>query len=47
MLIHCKNSIEKTKNRLDAYYCFKAVLPILFTNRDPTEEVFKKAFNLG
>ncbi|KAK7575984.1 hypothetical protein V9T40_012270 [Parthenolecanium corni] len=46
-LVQCKNSIEKTKKLLDSYYCTKAMLPVLFTKRDPTDESYRLAFNIG
>ncbi|RZF31913.1 hypothetical protein LSTR_LSTR013311 [Laodelphax striatellus] len=36
-LYHCKNSIERTKAKLDAYYTVRAANPDYFHNRDPLD----------
>ncbi len=43
-LIRCKNSLEKTKRKLDMYYSGRAILPEIFTNRDPCDDALKRVF---
>lgn len=42
-LVRCKNSLETTKRRLNAYYTCRAVMSDIFTNRDPDSKEFTHA----
>ncbi|XP_075216084.1 alpha-tocopherol transfer protein-like [Lycorma delicatula] len=42
-LIGCKNSIQRTKQKLDAYYTVRGQMPQFFENRDPLTEDAKNA----
>ena len=45
-LIRCKNSVERAKNQLEVYYTNRALMPEIFTNRDPCDPEIQKCVNL-
>lgn len=45
-LLNCKNSLEKTKNRLETYFNAKAAMPEIFRNRDPLTEEMEKVCSI-
>ncbi|XKL68333.1 hypothetical protein PGB90_003824 [Kerria lacca] len=46
-LLNCKNSVEKTKNKLETYFNTKAIMPEIFTNRDPLSYDIERVCSLG
>ena len=43
----CKHSLERTKEKLDAYYTIRTHLPEIFMNRDPKNLKIKEILKLG
>ncbi|XP_071443192.1 retinol-binding protein pinta-like [Hetaerina americana] len=43
----CKNSLERTKEKLDFYYTARSTLGEYFTNRDPMRPEIQKILDLG
>ncbi|KAK0181949.1 hypothetical protein PV327_000126 [Microctonus hyperodae] len=43
----CKHSLERTKEKLDAYYTIRTHLPEIFLSRDPEELKIKEILQLG
>lgn len=43
----CKYSLERVKQKLDAYCSFKTTMPELLMNRDPTDPILMKIIRLG
>ncbi|XP_043272931.1 retinol-binding protein pinta-like isoform X2 [Venturia canescens] len=43
----CKYSLERTKEKLDAYYTIRTHLPEIFTNRDPKKGKIKEILSSG
>lgn len=41
----CKFSLERTKEKIDAYYTIKSALPEFFKNRDPMAPVAQDILN--
>ncbi|XKL69123.1 hypothetical protein PGB90_006892 [Kerria lacca] len=41
-LLRCKNSVEKTKKKLNSYYANRTLMSDIFLNRDPASEDFEK-----
>ncbi|KAK7604816.1 hypothetical protein V9T40_006002 [Parthenolecanium corni] len=37
----CKHDLERVKRKLDYYFSYRAIMPDLFSDRDPTGEEFK------
>lgn len=42
-LIRCKNSMEKTKRKLEMYYSARALMPEIYSNRDIESEELAEA----
>ncbi|CAG0895718.1 unnamed protein product [Cyprideis torosa] len=43
----CKFSLQRTKEKLDAFYTMKTVLPEFFNNRDPKQKGIQQLLQLG
>ncbi len=46
-LMMCKNSVEKTKQRLEMYFNAKAIMPEIFKNRDPFAKDIERVCSIG
>ncbi|KAJ9584957.1 hypothetical protein L9F63_020706 [Diploptera punctata] len=46
LFVRCKTSVERSKETLDMYYALKTALPEIFSNRDPTQDWFKRVTNV-
>lgn len=38
----CKHDLERVKRKLDYYFTYRTIMPDLFTERDPTNDEFKR-----
>lgn len=43
----CKFSLERTKEKLDAYWTLKTIIPEFFRDRDPEDPHIKETVKLG
>lgn len=43
----CKHSLEKVKQKLEAFYTSKSLIPELLMNRDPTDDHLLSLIRLG